>query len=166
MKFCEVCGISVNPKGYAGHCNSIAHKNKCLELYCDNVHLIRSAFKGRIRLYRIMPTISTNKLDDFKQNIKEIYLTLSEDVLKEHGRFKINFELFGLYYQQSREHHEIKSFKCSALTVFSSENMSDVWSAALSTIADKMEQFSERDSGWVLEEILYLEVTYSKLKML
>lgn len=166
MKFCEVCGINVNAKGYAGHCNSLPHKNKCLELYCDNVHLIKSAFKGRIRIYRVMPTVSTDKLSEFKQNVKAICLTLSEDVLKEHSRIKINFELFGLFYLQSKEIHEVKSFNCKALPVFSTEDLSSVWNTSFSIIEGKMEQFSENDSGWVLVEILYLEIAFSRLKVL
>ena len=166
MKYCKVCGVTVNARGYAGHCNSLKHKNNCLEVFCDNVHLIQSAFKGRIRLYRLMPTVATNNLDEFKQNTRDICLSLIGDVLKEHDRLKVNFELFGLYYLQSKKLHEIKSFNCKAISIFSSEDIPSVWQRSLSTIEDKMEQFSERDSGWMLVEIVYLEITLSKLKIL
>ena len=166
MKFCEVCGVTVNARGYVGHCNSLKHKNNCLDLFCDNVHLIQSAFKGRIRLYRLMPTVVTNNLDTFKQNTKDTCLSLIEEVLKEHSQLKVNFELFGLYYLQSKELYEIKSFNCKATSIYSSENIASVWDASLSAIEDKMRQFSERDSGWMLVEISYIEITLSKLKIL
>lgn len=113
-----------------------------------------------------MPTVVTNNLDEFKQNTKDTCASLIEDVLKEHGRLKVNFELFGLYYLQSKELYEIKSFNCKAVSIYSSEDIASVWDESLSIIEDKMAQFSERDSGWMLVEISYIEITLSKLKIL
>lgn len=113
-----------------------------------------------------MPTVSTNKLDEFKQNVKDICLTLSEDILKTYNRMKINFELFGLYYSQANEIHDIKSFNCRAMSIFSTVDLPTAWDRSLSTIEDKMEQFSENGSGWVLVEIIYMEMAFNKLKVL
>lgn len=164
MHYCEDCDVNVSAKGYAGHCKSLTHKQNCRVSHCDGVELIKSAFKGNISLYRVHAKSLTTDLEEFEQQTKDICLKLSADVLNDYKQFKVHFELFGLYYLSSKNISEIKSFNTKSETVYTMDQFKAVWIKNFRVLHTKMEQFAEKDSGWILSQILFLELTLCKLK--
>ena len=90
---------------------------------------------------------------------------LGNEILK-HGQVKVNFELFGLYFLPSQDIRDIKSFLTNNSVMYASSNLSDIYINFTNIIDRKASQFLERDSGWILERFLHLEVNISKFNPL
>lgn len=160
-RFCETCCETVNARAYTGHCNSLKHKNKlCPD--GKNIHLIKSAFKGRIRSYRICPVIVTNSLQDFKKDVEENMIKSLRETFTELKMTKVYFELFGLYYLPSKDESAIKSFVTKNTNLCLVENISKIIQSSFHCIESEMTEFSEKDSGWILVQIMFIEINVSK----
>lgn len=160
-RFCETCCETVNARSYTGHCNSLKHKNKlCPD--SKNIYLMKSAFKGRIRSYRICPAIVTNSLQDFRRDVEENMIKSLHDTFAELKMFKVSFELFGLYYLPSKNETAIKSFGTKNVRLCSVDNISEILQSSFHCLESKMTEFSEKDSGWILVQIMFIEINVSK----
>jgi len=164
-RYCEDCDSFIVAKHFSGHLRSNAHKSKAFVLLRGNIQVSKGAFKNRIISYKI------NNEDDDKLNFNNFFATnrgsirdLILNCLDEHNSVKLNFELFGVYSKVTNDEYkkEIKSFNSKYQIVTKGTNLNDLIDKFIETILKKADEFQERDSGWALEEILFLEVNFAK----
>ncbi|CAH2010123.1 unnamed protein product [Acanthoscelides obtectus] len=71
-------------------------------------------------------------------------------------------ELFGLYILPAKNRREVKSHNTNNVIITQSSNLNQIYYDLGSKIEQKSKDFAEKDSGWVLENILYLEININK----
>ena len=161
--FCEACLISVLKVNFHRHVRTNEHDD-------NSVEIIDKAFKSRVIAYKIKNSAQISSSEEFFINNRDKVIELIEKQLKEHTALKINFELFALYvkYDKSAEANQtdIKSFNTKNIVVASSSDIDAIYQSFASDIIKKSEEFQKRDSGWALQEVLYLELNINKYKPL
>ncbi|KAJ8979684.1 hypothetical protein NQ317_001085 [Molorchus minor] len=144
------------------HRRTLEHKtNSCVHL-ADGVHLIRSAFKCRIVSYRLHGDNFHIDYTIFFNEVKHKALKLLEDVLKSHKIIKVNMEIFGKYVLPTQDSSDIKSFNTPNKLLDRSMDLDLMWNTFVDLMMTQTTEFQERDSGWALEQILYLEMNINK----
>jgi len=171
--FCDVCKVSVN--NIFSHIKSIVHKNSSLSKLCDegaDIEIISTAFKSRIVTYRIS-NLSQDfiSLNDFMESIKIKMIKLIKMKVDIEISTKINFELFALYNKYNLKNEDdhavdlvssIKSFNTKNYIVTESSDLDLLHSELLGKLNAKSEDFTENESGWALDKILYMEININK----
>ena len=94
-----------------------------------------------------------------------VFDLLGNELLRQ-GQIKVNFELFGLYYLPSQDLRDIKSFYTNNSVITASVNLRDIYNDFTNTLDRKASEFLERDSGWILEYFVNLEVNVNKFNPL
>lgn len=163
---CSTCNIDIHKELMHGHKRSNEHKNKCSVVYKDkNIEIVKSSFKSRINSYRVNNMKSDelsiqNFLDDA---ISSVFMLINEN-LEIHSSLKVNVELFcGFMLEKNEEmKYDIKSFNTKNEIITLSSELKEIYKQWADTIVTKSEDFNERESGWHLIEILYLEVNINK----
>ncbi|XP_073962457.1 uncharacterized protein [Choristoneura fumiferana] len=93
-----------------------------------------------------------------------------ETELEVHKSIKVNVELFCTYFKTNSEGEvvrDLKSFNTKNVCLHVGElNFSSYFEDVTSTIVKKSEDFQERDSGWALERIEFLEININKCRLL
>ncbi|KAJ8975101.1 hypothetical protein NQ317_017868 [Molorchus minor] len=130
--------------------------NVCVPLTND-VHVIRGAFKCRILSYRVRGENCHTDYVLFFNEIKNKSIKLIEDVLKVHKIVKVNMEVFGRYVLSTQDSSDLKAFNTPNKVIDQSMDLNEIWTAFVDLMI-----FQERDSGWALEQISYLEININK----
>lgn len=144
MQYCQTCETSY--RDYPNHLNTLLHRNKTEELVEPGVHKLQSAFKSRISTYKITPNNNYVELDRFLKDTLPRARNLVNQL--EQRTVKINLEIMGLYYLQTADQYETKSF--TTPNVIIADKVADLEEgfAELSDTLDKRtKQFSEINSG-------------------
>ncbi|XP_068084002.1 uncharacterized protein [Anabrus simplex] len=165
MTHCNVCDADVLISNIHGHLRSNMHRNNaCSETDDKNIEEINSAFKCRIASYRLRSSERTQSIETFFKRVQPKVLCLLQNAQAKHKAFKVNFELFGSYVKSNSEGEitDIKSFNSENKIISESTTFSTVYQHLVSVIISKSEDFQERDSGWSLANVLYLEVNINK----
>lgn len=167
--FCEYCRIQVS--SYSTHSRSLQHKENSQENHPDNnIKILTQAFKGRLISFRIYPIKSTEKIEydieKFLNSLKLQIIELINDNLKKFTTIKCNMELFGQYYLQSKDKIEIKSFNSKYKVLTKNDDVNDFIQLTFEILRNKASEFQEKDSGWALLELLFLELNVSKFNPL
>lgn len=105
-------------------------------------------------------------VNDFMNEVRSIVLDLIENELKIHKLMKVNMELFGVYYLPSQDLREIKSFNTNNTIISHSTSLDGVFTNTMYILEGKASQFLERESGWSVERLLFLEVNLNKFNPL
>lgn len=168
MRQCSVCNVSVDKSRWSGHVRSNAHKSKSTTLYCDDVEVINSSFKGRIVSYRINANNEQNNylLEIFLNNIRQQVKNLIDWSLIKHSSLKINFEHFCYFLLYKNDQQELKSFATKNITIHFNYNFNSIFNSTLSLLLKKIEEFQERDSGWTFLCNSHLEININKYRSL
>lgn len=146
--YCTQCDQFIPRNAYLGHLRSNRHNTRSAASD-EEVVVLKSAFKSRIVSYRISSKGHHINLGDFADEIKDKVLeTVQRDVQKL-GSIKLNVELFGLYFLESQNMHDIKSFNTQNRIVTVSSDLTDLYENFMSAIGAKMSDFSERNSGTI-----------------
>ncbi|KAJ8954711.1 hypothetical protein NQ318_011404 [Aromia moschata] len=82
--------------------------------------------------------------------------------IQQHHALKINFELFGLYIIPEKELSDIKSFNTRNKIVTISTDLHEMYDLFEEEMVSKAAEFQERDSGWSLQQVMFLEVNINK----
>ncbi|XP_074033094.1 uncharacterized protein [Leptinotarsa decemlineata] len=98
----------------------------------------------------------------FFNEIKQKVVKLLEEVLDIHKCMKVNMEVFGRYSLQTKDLSDIKSFNSPNEVIDQSNDLDVVYSSFADSLTVKAAEFQDRDSGWTIEKILYLEVNINK----
>ncbi|CAH2019869.1 unnamed protein product [Acanthoscelides obtectus] len=159
---CDSCNCEVPRNAHAAHLKSIKHKAHLWTPLHNNVSVCRSAFRGRIVSYQITASIDTLNVTEYMNNLEHDSINVIENELHKQTTLKINMELFGLYILPAKSRREVKSHNTNNVIITQSSNLKAIYHDLESKIEQKSEDFAEKDSGWVLEKTLYLEININK----
>lgn len=134
-------------KAKSAHLKSLKHKaNNWIP--CENgVELCRSAFKKKISCYKINSKHLTLNIKEFAEEIRSRVIEIIENSLHKFKSVKMNFELFALYSQPSKDLQEMKSFNTKYVIITLNRNLENIFENFFDIIDRKMGEFQERDSG-------------------
>lgn len=159
---CDPCQIQVHKSLMHAHRRSNEHKHKCSVAYKqNNIDVIRTAFKSRVNTYRVNNMISDElSIENFLKHITESVTMLINENLQTHTSIKVNVELFGGYMVEKGDEYkyDVKSFNTKNEIITLSTELNNVYKDWIHIIKTKAEDFNDRESGWHLIEIHYLEV--------
>lgn len=161
---CSLCNIELNANMVTSHNRSRLHRdNACVAQPQDEcVYKIHSAFKCRIASYRITAKKTHTDYTPFFNDIKDKALRLIENELIAHRCLKMNTDVFALYYLQTQDITEIKSFHAPNSVVDEGSEVGSLLDIFCETMITKAHEFEENKSGWSLLEIKYLEININK----
>lgn len=166
MIFCRPCRLHVASTGYAGHLRSARHKTHNWQPLDKGVEVCRTAFGGRLVSYKVVGEQTHLSVPDFMAEVSGSVRDLISHEIHKHGQVKVNFELYGLYYLASQDIRDIKSFFTNNIIACASSSLSDIYSEFTNILEVKSSEFLERESGWILERFLHLEVNINKFNPL
>ncbi|KAJ8940075.1 hypothetical protein NQ314_010909 [Rhamnusium bicolor] len=150
MVNCTKCDVLIPYGKMAAHQRTVTHKQNCDTIVLgDNIELIQTAFKNRIATYRIK-----------HEDVTDLNSALVESF----------FSLFGWYIISTKQEEEgkdevrqeIKSFNSEYQTVSISTDLEELYTNFCDILKTKSEEFQEKDSGWALVSLLYLEINVAK----
>lgn len=130
-----------------GHMRSIRHKANTWSPMEGNICVMKTAFKSRIITYKISSNNHHINVENFLNEIKNKVLPLIENEVRKHVSIKLNLELFGMYYLDSKENHEMKSFNTRNEIVSMSSDLDHLYDDFVAKLDEKADIFQERDSG-------------------
>ncbi|KAJ8949419.1 hypothetical protein NQ318_007519 [Aromia moschata] len=159
---CNCCNKMISSNTQVSHWRTLQHRtNACVD-FMPGVQLIQTAFKSRIASYRVH---SEHRYSDYKiffESIKNKVIHLLSEAIKIHKAVKVNMELFGRYILQTQEIVDNKSFNTTNKVIDSAADLNDVFYVFVDIMTTQMSEFQERDSGWALQYIMYVEVNVNK----
>lgn len=172
LHHCNFCNEDVLSNCLISHSESDRHILLCAqEKSADGaVYIVDSAFKCRIITYRINGSADILDPKMYLLNIGETLEKLITIELKTHKHVKINVELFGTFVKTNAEGEVIRDLKS-----FNTKNVAlhkdcmdfpSYFEQISLCISKKCEDFNERDSGWGLEKIEFLNVNVNKYQPL
>ncbi|CAH0406333.1 unnamed protein product [Chilo suppressalis] len=163
--YCTVCNVSVNSNRFSAHLKSNLHKNNSAIDLSDGIEKICSAFRNRIASYRLSNSdAETGAPADFLRGMRARVLQLLQARQLTLNSIKVNFELFAEFYLRSNgtDKCEIKSFATENIVVHKNFDFNDFFSQVVAIISSKIDEFQERDSGWLFLRNLHLEININK----
>jgi hypothetical protein len=133
----------------------------------DNVSIKATSFRNRVCQYEIQNSDDVLLPRLFFEKIKETVVLILRYTLNQHHQVKFNFALSCIYLKPSKAQSDLpigKEFIHSTkMTDLLQEfDMEDRILQHLSELNSKMDEFQERDSGWALFKINFLEVNVNK----
>lgn len=171
-KKCELCCLEFTNSEYFAHQRSAAHKEKCKKSEIPNVECIEQAFENQIETFLIKNLEKILVPETFFNNYKNTVFQLLEQTRTKHGACKVLFGLHCEYIKlsQSNETEVILKNNFAHLTKSSilthGCDLEEKYKELFNEIITKMSEFQERDSGWSLKKIDYLEINVSKFSPL
>ncbi|KAJ8951715.1 hypothetical protein NQ318_012565 [Aromia moschata] len=96
------------------------------------------------------------------EEVKQKVFDAINGYIQQHHALKINFELFGLYIIPEKELSDIKSFNTRNKIVTISTDLHEMYDLFEEEMVSKAAEFQERDSGWSLQQVMFLEVNINK----
>ncbi|XP_074026081.1 uncharacterized protein [Leptinotarsa decemlineata] len=144
------------------HRRTLQHRTNACVQYGEGVKIVNTAFKCRIVSYRVDSENHHMDYPTFFNEIKQKVVKLLEEVLDIHKCMKVNMEVFGRYSLQTKDLSDIKSFNSPNEVIDQSNDLDVVYSSFADSLTVKAAEFQDRDSGWTIEKILYLEVNINK----
>jgi hypothetical protein len=164
--FCNECNLMIPANSVNGHNRSKQHKQNCCVNVRDGVEIISTAFKNRISTHRIKGQKTHIDLENFITEIKPKILEILRESIEKFITVKIQFEVFGSYVIEEKDLQEMKSFNTKYMVVTKASDLDEIIHTFMKIIDQKMNDFQERDSGWALESILFLELNINKFNPL
>ncbi|CAF4946886.1 unnamed protein product [Pieris macdunnoughi] len=167
MYECPFCSVAVANDQLIAHLRTKHHKLLCKQDSGD-YYIIYSAFQCRIVSYRING--SSTLLDP------KLYMAgIGKGATVTHPRVENiqthqNLELFCTYVmivmdadkRKEEVVRDLKSFNTKNVTLDLSSNLCSFYEEICSQMLRKCEEFQEKDSGWALKKIEFLEVNVNK----
>lgn len=162
---CEVCGVEVSAGSYGAHQKSNGHKENIYVHLRDNIEVSKFAFKKRIVSYKITNTDYTHlSIDKFFESNRAAFVDLLKLNLEKHITVKVNLELFANYFILKKDQivSELKSFNTKNIIFNAGTDIDATLTDFKTKIIKKSEEFQEKDSGWSLQKIAYIELNIMK----
>ncbi|XP_065217650.1 uncharacterized protein LOC135843631 [Planococcus citri] len=165
IKHCQECNKDIDLNKYLGHLKSLEHKNNCrFRTLNAKIEEIKSAFKNRIKTYRITPNESYYDITECLSGLRPEVEDILAETAGKLSSFKYNLELFAKYYKPI-EMSDVKSFNTKNIIYCAeSGDLEGAYQQFENMIKIKSEEFQSKGSGWSLEKILFLEVNINKYK--
>lgn len=161
--FCNECKVYVS--NFTAHKKSNLHKSNCLiNTKFDNVQVIATAFKNRIRSYRVNSIANDihSTPEQFLNRISKSVLELIKISLEKHTALKVNLELFVAYTQPKNNEKAMKSFNTQYFQIFQNTDILSLYSSYIDNLITKCSEFELSESGWTIDSISHLEININK----
>ncbi|XP_072389408.1 uncharacterized protein [Diabrotica undecimpunctata] len=132
-----------------------------LEVIDGTVSKLTHAFKNRIASYRFN---SDKKLDYYRflEDVKPKVLSILSEYLHQHNTIKVNFEIFAIYLKPDTNLSDIKSMNTRNKIISISTELDEAFADFKEALMTQASEFQEKDSNWVLQEIMFLDVNINK----
>lgn len=145
--YCVACKISVPQYAYAGHVRSQIHRNAACHPLREGVEMVQSAFKNRIATYRISATSNHVDLGSFMIELRGLVLDQLRSTLERFQPLKVHIELAGLYFLESRELTDVKTFLTKNEVITEGTDLDGYYQELTAILDQKTQEFAERESG-------------------
>lgn len=132
----------------------------------EGITLVQTAFKSRIASYRVTPSENCTDVVSFMNRLKDKVLKLVREQCKRNLSIKLNCELFGLFYLESKDLTDVKSFNTKNQIITSGTDLNEVYDGLTGDFDEKVSEFQERDSGWILIQLIHLDINICRFKPL
>ncbi|CAG9769955.1 unnamed protein product [Ceutorhynchus assimilis] len=163
---CQECDLEIPTNHWVGHLRSLQHRaNTCVEQE-EGVELIKTSFKCRIATYRLPSKQDPTSVKEFLQHLQKKFIQLVGDMLNKFNHIKVGMELFGRFLLQTKEIEEVKSFNTKFTLVNEGADLEELFQQFSNILAKKCVEFQEKESGWALQQLLYLEISINKVNPL
>lgn len=164
LRYCEDCGITAKSLNWFNHCGEQEHKNNVNKSVGNRVNLLRSKFRTRIQAYRFLKKDINLNAENYLKEGKLIFKKLLNNSLADHVLIKFNLELVARYKLPSNPlMSEQDIYHISEMVRLSrADDIDDVLGTQIDKIKTKMSEFQERDSGWTLIQIKWLDININK----
>lgn len=156
----------MSSKSFSAHLRSQGHRDRSFAPLGPQLQVSASAFGQRVVSYKVGTEAIHVSVNDFMNEVRESVLKVINLEMQKHKLVKVNFELFGLYYLEKQDLHEIKSFLTNNYVISASTNLDYIYNTSMNIIEGKASEFLERESGWSLEGIVSLEINVNKFNPL
>ncbi|KAB0790736.1 hypothetical protein PPYR_15666 [Photinus pyralis] len=162
QRYCDTCFEHISTRDYVGHLRTTKHKNNSLVFSTEGVDVVKSAFKSRIISYRITPNKQFIVLKEFTRSLTDVIQKLVREQIGIMGSLKVNCELFGHFILEAKERGDVKSFNTRNQILTVSSDLSEWFNDVISKFEADASEFQERDSGWALQQWLYIELNINR----
>lgn len=172
--YCSVCNENVLRKYYSYHKRTNKHRSKQTTISLnEKITLRRSEFQERIESYTyINDNLEVLFPQEFFKESEVIIVKLLEDCRTKHITFKFNIQLECTYIKMSGLNSE-ESQQCTKINHITkmclatlSDDLEELYSMQTKDICTKMSVFQERDSGWSLTHINFMEININQSSVL
>lgn len=172
--FCDFCNIDVPSNNLISHSRTKRHKLLCGQNLDSDyaVYVVDTAFQSRIITYRFNGVKGRLQQDPkgYLLKVKGRVKNLLSVELQIHKQIKVNLQLFCYYvkFVDDEVLRDLKSFNTKNVNIIlfddggGSFNFESFYLNMISSLTTKCEEFQERDSGWSLEKIEFLELNINK----
>ncbi|KAJ8979283.1 hypothetical protein NQ317_004428 [Molorchus minor] len=112
-------------------------------------------------------TLTVNQMNSHRRTLEHrtnacVPLTNDVHVIRVHKIVKVNMEVFGRYVLSTQDSSDLKAFNTPNKVIDQSMDLNETWTAFVDLMIVQTTEFQERDSGWALEQISYLEININK----
>ncbi len=148
----------------AGAGNALLPKKRSLRIKWEDV---QTAFKSRMRTGIIINLVHKDVLEFFKDAFF-MFKNRIVNVLKSHPMLKVNCTFCGEFIIKKRDEEitEFKYFSTRNDILDAGTNLATYFNQYIrDQILSDLAEFQERDSGWALHKIVYLEININKFEI-
>ncbi|CAG9769728.1 unnamed protein product [Ceutorhynchus assimilis] len=164
-RWCQECDLEISRNRWVGHLRSLQHQaNTCVEQEDEEgVELVKTSFKNRIATYRLASTQDPTSVKDFLRHLEKKFIKLIEKNVQKFGHIKVGVELFGRFLLQAKDVEEVKSFNSKFQLVGIGLDLKKLFKQFSDITDKKCSEFQEKESGWALQQLLYLNIAINKV---
>lgn len=180
--YCKDCERDIKKSVYSYHIRTDEHRNKVASITLDkNLSKRESSFQERLEVYTYVNEDKTMLFpEEFFMRAEDIIINLLENALTKHITFKFNMELVCEYtkmaFKDTAEDGENDNAEEYVNTTFShitkmrivtkSDDIPEIYKEEYEDICTKMSEFQERDSGWSLMRIKYVDININQITII
>ncbi|XP_065362022.1 uncharacterized protein LOC135955596 [Calliphora vicina] len=161
---CEDCNVEVQQEKCFTHCTAKDHKINTEKSIQNRVVLLKSAFRSRLSTYHFPKGDTNLNVDGFLEEGYQFFKKLINNSLADHIIIKFNLELTAVYKlpahplkPETDMYHITEMMRLSR-----ADDIDDTLKYQIDSIKAKMSEFQERDSGWTLIKIKWLDININK----
>lgn len=137
----------------------------------EDIYVINTAFKNRIITYRCTVETDMVLLEEFIDGKKSSILKLLDDEINKHTVLKFNMELCAEYvknFNDKDNNVELSRFTHigKMVPITKEDDLEDVLNDQLQRIHSRMSEFQERDSGWAMLKICWIDININKTALI
>lgn len=164
LRNCEDCNLNIPSMKWFRHCAEETHKTNIQKLIGSRVQLLRRKFRNRILAYRFPKGDFNLNVENYLKEGKMIFRKLLNNNLADNVLIKFNLEIAARYkLPTSPLMTEQDIYHISEMILLSrTDDIDDVLGTQIDVIKTKMSEFQERDSGWTLIQIKWLDLNINK----
>lgn len=165
---CVDCNIQVQPQKWFTHSAKTEHKQNVLKSVGNKITVIKSTFSSRMITYRFPKGDHNLNINQYLEEGCKLFKKLLNNSLTDHIIIKFNMELTARYKlpahplkPETDMYHITEMMRLSR-----ADDVDIVLESQFENIKSKMSEFQERDSGWTLIQVKWLDININKVSAL